>query len=407
MKYAKFKIIALALVASIIASCSKSDPAITDPTKPEETKVYYWSSVSAGQSHALALSEEGAIYVWGNNNEGQLGNGSTENISKPIVLNSSTKWTKAVTGYEHTLAIANDGSLWAWGKNDAGQLGLGTTGASVLAPTKVGNDTDWTSVAVGGAYSIALKKDGSLWSWGSHSNGSLGNNSSSGSTNIPTKVGTDSDWEKIYAFNNWGASFAIKKDGTLWAWGKAQNYMLGTGSTTNQLTPIQVGSNKKWKTIASDRSRNTFAIASDGTLWGVGRNNKGLLQQGNTTAQQSFVQIGTDTDWENVATFNLTVLASKKDGSLYGWGMNSYGELGNGILNSGSSDDLATATITKIEGQSNVKEITMAFNFSLLRKEKSKSICIAGSNLGSIPSLGTGNPASAPYTKHQCDITLF
>lgn len=406
MNYGKISLIGAVLLTAFVSACSKKDP-ITDNEKPEEPKVYYWASVSAGQSHALALSEEGGIYVWGLNSEGQLGTNSTANVAKPILLNNGTKWTNAITGYEHTLAIAEDGSLWAWGKNDVGQLGLNSDENRILTPTRVGAATDWAQIAVGGNYSLALKKDGTLWSWGSHSNGSIGNGQSSGNTKTPTQVGSDKDWEKIYAFNNWGASFAIKKDGTLWAWGKAQNYMLGTGSTTNQLTPIQVGTDKKWKTLASDRSRNTFAIASDGTLWGVGRNNKGLLQQGNTISQQSFVQIGTDSDWENIATFNLTFLASKKDGTLYGWGSNTYGELGNGVVNSTSSDELATKTITKIEGITGVKQIAMGFNFSLLLKENSKSICIAGSNISGIPSLGTGNPASDPISKHQCDITLF
>lgn len=410
MKYINRQVLYLTTLAMILGSCSKSkvDETVTPGPDPEpKPQEYYWSSVSTGQAHALALSEEGAIYVWGDNSEGQLGNGGQAVVSKPIKLVSSQKWLKAMTGYAHSMAIASDGTLWTWGKNDVGQLGLGTSGEDVLIPTQVGADKDWTELAIGGSYSLALKKDGTLWSWGNHASGSIGNGQTDGKTSVPTKVGTDTNWKSIFAFNNWGASFGIKTDGSLWAWGKAQNYMLGTGSTTNQSAPIQVGVNRKWKTVASARSRHTFAIAEDGTLWAVGRNNKGLLQVGNTTEQKDFTQVGTDKDWENIATFNLTVLASKNNGDLYGWGINTYGELGNGAINSTSNDDLGVNTIKKISGQSNVKGIAIGFNFSVLRKDKSKSLCIAGSNLGDFPSLGTGSVSSAPILTHQCDITLY
>ncbi|WET68006.1 hypothetical protein [Sphingobacterium sp.] len=410
MKYINKQVIYLTTLAIALGSCSKSkiDETTTPGPDPEpQPQEYYWASVSSGQAHALALSEEGGIYVWGDNSEGQLGNGSQAVIAKPTKLAATQKWVKATTGYAHSLAIAEDGTLWAWGKNDEGQLGLGNYGDDVLVPTQVGTDKDWTTLAVGGSYSLALKKDGTLWTWGSHSSGSLGNGQTSGRTTSPTKVGADTNWKAIYAFNNWGASFAIKSDGSLWAWGKGQNYMLGTGSTSNQPAPVNVGIGKKWKTVASDRSRNTFAIAEEGTLWAVGRNNKGLLQLGTTAAQTEFAQVGSDTDWENIATFNLSFLATKKNGDLYAWGENTYGELGNGTINSASNDELALKSITKIANQSNVKALAVGFNFSVLLKDKSKSLCIAGSNIGDFPSLGTGTATSAPILTHQCDITLY
>ncbi|EFK56233.1 hypothetical protein U0038_12735 [Sphingobacterium spiritivorum] len=396
------------ILAVTMLSCSKKD-VIDDGGKEPEVEIpqNYWKSISNGQSHSLALSTDGGIYVWGDNTDGQLGTGNKEAVAKPVILTGTQKWSQARTGYSHSLAIATDGTLWAWGANAEGQLGLGNFGEAVTIPTKVGTDTDWSSIAVGGDYSLALKKDGTLWSWGNHQSGRLGNGQTSGRTTVPTKVGAANDWVKIFAWNNWGCGFAIKKDGTLWAWGTSQNYMLGTGTTANQLTPVEVGKGKKWKTVSYARSRNTLAIAEDGTMWAVGRNNKNLLQQGNSTAQENWVQVGKDNDWEDVSIFNLSVLAVKKNGDLYGWGTNTYGELGTGKINKSSTDEESVNEITKISGVSGAKEVLLGFNFSLIRKENNKSICIAGSNLGAFPSLGTGNAASAPILTHGCDITLF
>ena len=395
----------------LLSACSKStDPAPIDPTvePPVEPAEYYWSSISAGQAHSLALSDEGQLYVWGDNTEGQLGNGSTDHIGRPTLLPSTKIWTKALTGYAHSLAIAADGTLWAWGKNDKGQLGLGNEGTTVNRPIQVGSDTDWATIAVGGDYSLAIKKDGTLWAWGSQQNGRLGDGQTSGQINTPTQVGNDNSWANLFACNNWGSSFGIKTDGSLWAWGTGQNYMLGTGSTAAQPTPIEVGKGRKWKKVSYARSRNTFALADDGTLWAVGRNNKSLLQVNeSTTAQQEWAQVGSDNDWEDIAIFNLTAMAVKKNGDLYGWGANVYGELGNGNLNEGGSDEGYVKTITKIDGVSGVKEVALGFSFSLIRKEKSKSLCIGGSNFADFPALGTGDASSAPILKHQCDITLF
>lgn len=411
MNYKQYHYLGTICLAIFISSCSKDDPKVVPEPQPEpepEPVEYYWSAISTGQAHSLALSDEGKIYVWGDNTDGQLGNGTTAHVGRPTLLNSTKKWAKALTGYAHSLAIADDGTLWAWGLNDRGQLGLGTAEGMIMSPTQVGTDTDWESIAVGGNHSLAIKKDGSLWSWGSHDSGQLGNGQTSGQTTVPTRVGSDSNWAKVFACNNWKASFAIKTDGSLWAWGTGQNYMLGTGSTSAQDTPIEVGQGRKWKKVSYARSRNTFALAEDGTLWAVGRNNKSLLQINTTTkAQQTWAQVGTDNDWEDIAIFNLTAMAVKKNGDVYGWGANSYGELGNGAINEGSADEQYVKTITKIEGLSNVKEVALGFNFSLVRRDKSKSLCIAGSNFGDFPALGTGDAKSAPVLKHQCDITLF
>ncbi|MNJ99982.1 Regulator of chromosome condensation (RCC1) repeat protein [compost metagenome] len=388
---------------TIISACKKNNEEET--TTPEVTK-NQWVSVSVGDSHAIALTAEGAIWGWGNNTNGLLGTGTEAHVSTPIQLQPNKEWKFVKTGTSHTMAIKKDGSLWAWGINTYGELGNGTK-VNASSPVQVGTDKTWKTVAVGGNYTLAIREDGSLWSWGNPASGRLGNGLTSGDVMVPTRVGTDNTWAEVFSWNNWGGSFAIKKDGTLWAWGVNQNGMLGTGNTTTQLEPTLVGGTSTYKTVASGRARATLAIKKDGTLWAVGRNSRGELGLGNTDTQSTWAQVGTDKNWESVALFNRSVVATKTDGSLWIWGDNVYGELGNGKFNTDS--DLAQTLLspTKLDGQTNVKLIAVAFNFSVITKGNvPNTLYVAGSNIGSFPSLGLGNTSTTAQTSFKGNITL-
>ena len=379
------------LVLSLgISSCKKEKDA--EKQILPEVAANKWVQMSTGQSHATALGSDGSIWGWGHNDNGQLGVGSTDNLGTPTLLSPEKKWKYINTGFEHTMAIKTDGTLWAWGKNTNGQLGTGTKENSVTKPVQVGADKDWKTVLVGGSYTIALKNDNTLWTWGTHSSGKLGNGQTSGETLSPTKVGADNNWDKIFTGNNWGASFAIKKDGTLWAWGINQNGMLGTGNTTNQLTPVLVGGTSTYKMVTYGRARGTLAIKTDGTLWAVGRNSRGELGIGNMVDQLNWVQVGTDKNWNTVSLFARTTMATKTDGTLWGWGENMYGELGNGKINTGSVATDAILVPTQIAGQTGVAEVVVGLNFTIIRKNTNTgTLFVAGSNLDKLYSLGRGD----------------
>jgi alpha-tubulin suppressor-like RCC1 family protein len=243
-----------------------------------------------------------------------------------VTVRCRTPWTAVAPGLLHTMRIRPDGTLWGWGDNSSGQLGNGATLETEVAPTQVGSDTDWASVAAGTFHTVAVKADGTLWTWGADSYGQLGDGLEVDNP-WPAQVGTDTLWASVAA----GASHcvALKRDGTLWTWGDGSSGQLGYGSGIVQRTPAQVGAATDWAFVAA-AGNYTVAQKTNGTLWAWGVNGAGQLGDGSMTDRAEPVQVGTDTDWTAVAPGGAHTLASKEDGTLWAWGDNSYGELGDG-----------------------------------------------------------------------------
>jgi len=134
-----------------------------------------WQSVSAGDAHSLAITSNGQLWAWGNNDSGRTGFGiSTGNQIIPVQVGSATNWQSASAGNNHSLAITTNGQLWAWGNNGSGRTGFGDNTGLQLTPAQVGSATNWQSVSAGGAHSLAITTNGQIWSWGGNANGELG-----------------------------------------------------------------------------------------------------------------------------------------------------------------------------------------------------------------------------------------
>ncbi|WP_224998621.1 putative Ig domain-containing protein [Cesiribacter sp. SM1] len=285
---------------------------------PEETiSTANWSAVAAGNSHTLALRADGTLWSWGNNSYGQLGDGTLLDRAVPVQIGSDTDWTMVSAGWQQSFAIKKDGTLWTWGDNRYGQLGDGTFTTRVL-PVKIGSDADWKTVDAGYSHALAIKKDGTLWSWGS-AGSYLGDGEEVG-RNYPVKIGQDSDWDKISAGNN--HSGAIKTNGSLWMWGSNWYGELGTGDINNIiLQPVEISPSVAWKSVSLGMNY-TLAIKADGTLWTWGANYFYQLGTGSTQPQyiENPVQLGSDTDWKQVAAGSSHSVGLKNDGSLRAWG---------------------------------------------------------------------------------------
>ena len=242
------------------------------------------------------------------------------------------RWMRMAAGYYHTLAINSRGELYAWGANDNGQLGIGTVADNELAPQRVGNDDDWEAVSGGEYHSLALKSNGALYAWGTNDNGQLGIGSTDTKT-TPQQVGTETNWKAVSAGGN--HSLALKNDNTLYAWGANYNGQLGNGEnganfsdkSKDKTAPIPVGTERNWQSISGGYGHSA-ALKDNGTLYTWGSNHAGQLGDGSTTNRSSPTEISTG--WKALGAGNLFTLALKTSNTIYAWGSNDSEQLGDG-----------------------------------------------------------------------------
>lgn len=285
-----------------------------------------WAEVFSGGNHAVVLKKEGSLWTAGSNGWGQLGDGTTTDRNKLVVVNGNVlTWKQVAVGEFHTVAVRSDGTLWTWGFNQNGQLGTGTT-IDRSVPVQVGAAKDWISVAAGKAHSLAVNKTGQLWAWGRNFNGQLGDGTKIDRL-APTRIGTAVGWKSVSA----GATHTIglRTDGTIWTWGANESGQLGNGNTTEATAPAQIGT-ATWVATAAG-SAHTLAVRADGALFAWGANAAGQLGDGTALDELEPKQVGTDTNWANsIAAGDAFSLAVKANGSLWAWGSNSAGQLGLG-----------------------------------------------------------------------------
>jgi alpha-tubulin suppressor-like RCC1 family protein len=229
-------------------------------------------------------------------------------------------------GRLHTIALKANGTLWSWGENQNGSLGVGDT-TDRLTPVRVGSQSDWARIAAGYTRSFAINTNGTLWGFGGNTSGSLGTGVGSGRYETPVQIGSSSDWSQVSTSPNGNHSAGIRADGTLWTWGTNASGELGLGTTTDKYVPTQVANLNTWLEIECGWNH-TLAIKSDGSLWAWGNNGDGQLGLGDTKGRLSPVQVGIATDWYRVVGGIRHSLAIKTDGTLWAWGDNSKGQLG-------------------------------------------------------------------------------
>ncbi len=318
-----------------------------DHDSEDETEIV---AIAGGGSQNLELKSDGTVWAWGNNNTGQLGDGTTIDSPAPIQVGGLTDVIAIATGgyksyrteSSHSLALKTDGTVWAWGYNSAGQLGDGTTTDSAT-PIQVIGLTDVAAVVAGGAHSIALKTDGTVWTWGYNIAGQLGVETTekcefdsiiSYCSTTPVQVSGLTD---VIAIAGGGFhTVALKSNGTVWVWGDSSSSRPGDGTTIKNTTPIQVSGLAGVIAIASG-GHHTIALKRDGTVWAWGSNSVGQLGDGTRADSTTPIQVSGLTGVTAIAAGGNTggrnwymehSIALKTDGTVWAWGDNEYGQLG-------------------------------------------------------------------------------
>ena len=245
--------------------------------------------------------------------------------------------------------MATEGKLWSAGQgNYAGRV------AAASVPTQIGSATNWVSVTNDKYTGMAINTDGDLYGWGYDATGVLGLGAIGGNQVTPAQVGSKT-WS--VAKTNYTFSHAIDTDGKLWATGVGTDGRLGTGNTSTRNTFIQIGSATNWVSLTkhtSGHSRTTSAAAinSSGELYTWGKNAGGQLGHGNTTSLSVPTKVGSDTDWASVCMSGEHTIALKTTGTMFCSGTNGTGNFGNGnttntssFVQIGSDSDWAQAVI--------------------------------------------------------------
>jgi alpha-tubulin suppressor-like RCC1 family protein len=349
---------------------------------------YPHQPISVGPTHTLAVQTNGSLWAWGKNDRGQLGDGTTTTRLKPVMIapgGAGLRWVSVAAGNKFSVGLTSGGDVFTWGDRSVGQLGDGIGSTIQTTPQFVGNG--FTAVRAGDQYVVAVKDDGTLWSWGYNANGQLGVNDQS-IHGYPTQEATYrpspgwAPWAQVTAgaahtiatsaagevydwgWNDWGTlglgdtgprltpdslwvsapaawyrfsggydfSLGLGSDGTLWSWGHNQAGQLGTSSGSFYARPRQFIGGNTWEAVAAG-NRHGMAVRGDGTVWTWGSNSNGQLGTGvavGTSAAPVTRESTKATNWVSVFGRQDSSIAVKVDGSVYGWGNNTSGQLGLG-----------------------------------------------------------------------------
>ena len=407
-----------------------------------------WKQLVVGDSTTLAIKTDGTLWGWGANGGGtpgggRLGNNSTTTASTPVTtFSGGTNWKQVSFKFNHTAAIKTDGTLWTFGINSSGPLGDNTAVTKSTPVTTFSGGTNWKQVSAGRLFTSAIKTDGTLWTWGAGTFGRLGNGVTTGTISTPiTTFAGGTNWKQVSSGSLYTA--AIKTDGTLWTWGSGSNGKLGNAQTTNVSTPVTTfAGGNNWKQVSSGW-QHTAAIKTDGTLWLWGDITFGQLgnasratvtiSAGSMNASSPFVSISTTglaigdrvqdtspfnssisgatitsigsgtvtlnlfnsptsytgtftflrevpgvstpvttfsggTNWKQVSCGEDYTMAVKTDGTLWGWGTSGYAQLGNGLI-AGTGESTSkkitfsvSTPVTTFAGGTNWKQVSTGYD---------------------------------------------
>jgi alpha-tubulin suppressor-like RCC1 family protein len=282
------------------------------------------------------------VMSWGENDDGELGNGALtttgfDGIAAPGPVSGLSGVMAIAGGKVTSLALTSDGNVWVWGF-------VNSTASYSDVPVQQSGISGVVAISQGWLHSLVLKNDGTVWGWGDNSGGELGITGFPNGQPHPVQVVGISDVVAIAAGYNY--SLALKSDGTVWAWGSQVYGELGTGASSGNpnTTPTQVvGLSGVVVAIAAGYANHSLAVQSDGTVWAWGNNAYGELGNGTINNSNVPIQVPGLSGMIAVAAGYEFSLALKNDGTVWAWGLNAYGALGTATTTNHSAVPLQAA----------------------------------------------------------------
>ncbi|WP_146058915.1 RCC1 domain-containing protein [Actinomadura rubteroloni] len=348
---------------------------------------YLRGGIASGERNSLGVKNDGTVWAWGENDTGQLGDGTTTDRPTPVQVTGLTGVRRGpgavATGYGgHSLAVKADGTVWAWGSNSSGQLGDGTT-TSRTTPAQVPGLNGVVAVAAGSNCSLALKADGTVWGWGSNAAGQLGDGTTTQRL-TPVQASGLTGVKAIAARSN--HALAVLSDGTVRSWGN----MYYNGVSDTHLVPTTVSGLTgvaTWPGSVAAGTQHSVVTKDDGTVWGWGENGRGQLGDGTTTSRSAPVQATGLTGVAAVGAGAWTSFATKANGTVSAWGYNGNGQLGLGTTQT------PVTTPTALTGMTAGSGITGG-DYHTLAVQPNGTIYAWGSNYSG--QLGDGTTTNRP-----------
>ena len=301
----------------------------------------------------------------------------------------ATNISQAVTVTIEPAPVVYDNTIWTWGVNSKGELGDNTTVTKSSPVSVVGGFCDWRQVSLGFCNTSAVRQNGTAWAWGEGSSGALGDNTTVNKSSPVSVVGGFTDWIQVSA--GFLFSVGLRQNGTAWAWGLNSNGQLGDNSATTRLSPVSViGGFCDWCQVAAPTGGSQFssAVRTNGTLWAWGNNANGKLGDNTTVNKSSPVSVvGGFTDWCRVSG-GYHSIAVRQNGTIWAWGYNSFGALGDNTTVNKSSP------VTVIGGFTDWCQLSAGGSFSLAIRTNGSAWAWGRNLCGGLGNNGTANRSS-------------
>jgi len=321
--------------------------------------------VSAGYSYALALTSDGSVWAWGSNGSGQLGDGTTTDSDVPVQVTGLTGIVQVSAGNSESVALRSDGTVWTWGGNTGGDLGDGTTTAS-STPVQVTGLTGVTQISAGQSFVLALRSNGTVWAWGANDYGQLGDGTTFDSS-VPVQV---TGLSRVTAIAAGGEdSMAVATKGyvnmlsAVYEWGANEHGQIGDGTYRERPVPVQINGIGAQHVSGIAAGLNfSVVLGTDGSVWDWGVNQIGQLGDGGTANAIVPVEAqGPGSGITQVCAGDYHVLAVRSDGTAEAWGDNFSGELGNGT----NDPTVPNPTPVQVVGLGSITQVSAGYLFSL------------------------------------------